>query len=345
MQKLSLAFIDHSFHKKSRSGDFLREIFRERFDIVDYWDESWHGGLTVSPDDINKHDYAFYFQSLNPVSELRKIKVPILWAPMYDGIKFNYIRWKAISQFDIKVLSFSRRITKWLERFSMPVLSLQYYAKPHEGSPTSSTEGNRLFFWYRGDVSFDDLKRLIDPGEIKQFVYFENPDPNGQTTPMTDEDVRRFKIKRVSESFLPKEKYLDLVDSANIFVAPRRKEGIGMSFVEALARGKCVIGYKDATLDEYVTDGIDGLLFDEETKSLDMRRVVEIAAAARSRAAAGYATWLSEREKIPSFLLEPYRARRSALSVALWSTLDSCAAFYRKVRYYVSTKLWNRSSP
>ena len=37
MAKKKLAFVDHNYHKKTRSGDFLREIFSEYFIIDDYW--------------------------------------------------------------------------------------------------------------------------------------------------------------------------------------------------------------------------------------------------------------------------------------------------------------------
>ena len=37
MAKKKLAFVDHNYHKKTRSGDFLREIFSKDFIIEDFW--------------------------------------------------------------------------------------------------------------------------------------------------------------------------------------------------------------------------------------------------------------------------------------------------------------------
>ena len=37
VKKQHLAFVDHSFHIKTRSGDFLRNIFKEKYIINDYW--------------------------------------------------------------------------------------------------------------------------------------------------------------------------------------------------------------------------------------------------------------------------------------------------------------------
>ena len=37
MGKEKLVFVDHIFHTKSRSGDFLREIFKKHYEIIDVW--------------------------------------------------------------------------------------------------------------------------------------------------------------------------------------------------------------------------------------------------------------------------------------------------------------------
>ena len=37
MAKKKLAFVDHNYHQKTRSGDFLREIFSKDFIIDDFW--------------------------------------------------------------------------------------------------------------------------------------------------------------------------------------------------------------------------------------------------------------------------------------------------------------------
>ncbi len=37
MQKKRLAYIDFWGHQDTRSGDFLREIFSEEFEIIDFW--------------------------------------------------------------------------------------------------------------------------------------------------------------------------------------------------------------------------------------------------------------------------------------------------------------------
>ena len=35
--KNTLAYVDHNYHIKTKSGDFLREIFKSKFKIKNYW--------------------------------------------------------------------------------------------------------------------------------------------------------------------------------------------------------------------------------------------------------------------------------------------------------------------
>ena len=37
--KNKLAYVDHNYHFKTRSGDFLRDVFKSKFSIKDFWIE------------------------------------------------------------------------------------------------------------------------------------------------------------------------------------------------------------------------------------------------------------------------------------------------------------------
>jgi glycosyltransferase involved in cell wall biosynthesis len=53
----------------------------------------------------------------------------------------------------------------------------------------------------------------------------------------------------------------DIAASA-LYVAPRFHEGIGLSFLEAMAMGRCVIAVNNPTMNEYIIDGENGFLYD-----------------------------------------------------------------------------------
>ena len=44
VEKKSACVVDHSFHMKTGSFDFIREFLQEEYDLRNYWDYSWDGG-------------------------------------------------------------------------------------------------------------------------------------------------------------------------------------------------------------------------------------------------------------------------------------------------------------
>ena len=51
MHKKRLAYVDYWSHKYTKSGDFLREILSEEFEITDFW---WKPNEKIPLDEINK---------------------------------------------------------------------------------------------------------------------------------------------------------------------------------------------------------------------------------------------------------------------------------------------------
>jgi glycosyltransferase involved in cell wall biosynthesis len=336
IKKPSLAFVDHSAHLKSHSGDFLREIFKDQFEITDYFDESWKGGKTVSPEIINKHDFVFYFQSINPPSELKKIRIPILWAPMYDGIKFNWFYWKTYSMFsNLKILSFSKTITSYIKQFDINTLNLQYYKSPI----FAENNQKHTFYWDRGIIDFDIIKKVINPKDIDSLTLLKITDPGKQGTSVSPDDIKTYKINLVEADFLPSEKYLEYVQRCNIFVAPRKKEGIGMSFIEALSMGKVVIGYDDATLNEYITHDTDGYLFKKNPSFLDLSNIENIKLNSKTRYEEGYKAWQRDKDQIIPFFLSPSKKEVSKISLNFWIMVYNLRAMIHKRFYQIKKYL------
>ena len=58
----------------------------------------------------------------------------------------------------------------------------------------------------------------------------------------------------LKKNFLPKKKFLNLIKKSDIFICPRKKEGIGMAQVEAISMGKYLIGTKDSTMEDYIVN-------------------------------------------------------------------------------------------
>ena len=69
MNKKPLAFVDHIFHIKSKSGDFLREIFKKEYTITNIWVDK---SLNFS-DKIESFEDIFFFQIFPKVETLNTL--------------------------------------------------------------------------------------------------------------------------------------------------------------------------------------------------------------------------------------------------------------------------------
>ena len=58
--KKKLAYVDFWSHKYTKSGDFLRKILSEEFEIIDFW---WKPRMKIPIDRLNKFEHIFQIQS------------------------------------------------------------------------------------------------------------------------------------------------------------------------------------------------------------------------------------------------------------------------------------------
>lgn len=303
--KPTMAFVDHSFHKTTGSADFyIKEFLAPHFEITRYQDEAWHGGKHVAVSELNKYEYVFFCQIINPLLDLRKLKAKIIWAPMYGGVRLNYFYWKSLSYLPIKILCFSERIYERCQKFGIDVLKVRYFLDP-DAFRIPLPPPNKIipFFWYRGSITFADLKKIIDPKQIDSFIYKSNPDPFCQKEIISADDIKNFKMRIIEGGYSSKEEYLALLSEANVFIAPREKEGIGMSFLEAMAMGQCVIANNDATMNEYIKHEYTGYLFDlQNPKMLDFSHLESVIHRSQEKARSGYEEWEEDRKKVVPFI-------------------------------------------
>ena len=301
--KKKLAFIDHSFHKKTKSANFLRDLFNEHFKVDSFWDDSWSGGVEFDISICEDYDYIFYFQVLNKIEDISKIRAKIIWAPMYDGQRLDYLYWKYLSTTNILILAFSESIENQCKKFNIRHLYIKKYIDPDKFTKQIKFEGNNIFFWYRGGLKFNDIKNKLNPNEIDSFVYLSNPDPKYEKEIISNIDIANYKLTVVESKFIPKEDYLEYLYNSNIFIAPRMQEGIGMSFLEALAIGHSIIAYNDSTMNEYIINGYNGYLFDNNTDKINLKINNLILRNNQKNKKINYLKWFEKKNEIIKFII------------------------------------------
>ena len=153
--KKKLAYVDFWTHKDTKSGDFLREILSEQYEIVDFW---WEPRKKFPLDELKSYDYIFFFHIIFPYQLMKKLYgKKMMWAPMYDGLDksgvINFenpilkkIFWQQMSSLGVKILKFSEKITENIGNVKLDTLSLKYYIKPDLSKIEFNQKKLNIFF-------------------------------------------------------------------------------------------------------------------------------------------------------------------------------------------------------
>ena len=94
-----------------------------------------------------------------------------------------------------------------------------------------------------------------------------------------------------------------MLASANVFIAPRQAEGIGHAFLEAMAEGMVIVSNDAPTHSEYISHGLNGLLFSNRA-ALDIGLSSEMGNLAWQTMQHGRAEWHGQIPFLLQFLKE-----------------------------------------
>jgi hypothetical protein len=262
--KIKLAILDHNYHFKTRSSDFIRNILKKEFLIKDFWIDK----KLKLKDNFFLYENYYFHQILPPLKVLEKLKNKnLMWAPMYDSphypMGFSPLLWKIINYYNIKVLSFSKKLSDLMSESNVNFINLSYYKKSIIKKVKNKNKVN-IFFWFRNDLQIKDWINLFKPSTVNKIDLFSHKD---QIKPNIPNNIKnKYKINLITSNFTKKNTFLKILNKNDIFVAPRKIEGIGMSLVEALAQGKYVVGYNESTMNEYIINKKIGLLIPSKKK-------------------------------------------------------------------------------
>lgn len=283
---MKLLFIDHEFHLKTKSAEFFVSILKKAFDVTEHYYSCYY--RTGAHHAMQDHDAAVIWEF--PISRNR-FYIPgkrNIFVPMYDNEWGSYWQWKRIAWSGMGVISFCDKVTRHARRCGVKnILDVRYFPEADK-LPQELGDPRRVFLWERGDVTRAFAETLFPPAEG---YVFET---------------------KGKDDFWPREDYLKRLSACGVVIAPRKKEGIGMAYLEAMAMGKCVVAHNDATMDEYIEDGRTGLLFDsgaaDPIAPAAVARVCEnLSVAIKSHSA----RWRADAQKINAFIASQAPCRPS----------------------------------
>jgi hypothetical protein len=310
-----IAYIDHSFHRTTRSTEFLPELLQRHGHVVEhFWDDAWRGRPPVAWSEVAAHDVVIMFQSFcRPDSPYFRLSHPnVIYIPMLDqfglwqGPIYNLSAfWEPFQ--GSKVLNFSNALQSMTTAFGIASHFARYY-QPVAGPPAPARDGLHGFFWLRRELQlpWKTIRQLIQGVRFDSFHIHLATDPGTDAPQLPSaEDVARHHIT-TSTWFEHKADLHALMERANVYFAPRAEEGIGQSFLEAMGRGQCVVAPNQGTMNEYILPGFNGLLFDiRDPQPLDFSDVARLGARARESTIAGRAAWENAEEELVRFVLAP----------------------------------------
>jgi len=335
---MRIAIVDHSFHRKTGSSAFFRRILEGLGTVTVFWDDSWRTGRVdtslVRGLLDGEFDRIVFYQVFWPTELVLQLGITeAVFVPMYDDIRRkNSEWWKGYR--GCRFINFSRALDDQLEQHAGECLSVQYFPEPVESNRTS--DGGLVgFFWQRNrSLQWKTIWNVASGIEWKQFNLHWVPDPGQRTAARPSKDFCSQYSICFSEWFDDPSEFAKLMSSADVYFAPRLYEGIGMGFLEAMARGQCVVAPDSATHNEYITSGVNGILYDPEVPgpvALADARV--LGAAARNSCREGYVHWKAQENQIRNFVnaspcvIDCDRARRTlsdaSPSSRLWRTRGS----------------------
>jgi hypothetical protein len=250
---LRIAFIDHAYHRVTKSADFFVDLLRTRFDVTVYYagiqSEDMVGDILMADFDIVVLWQTEYLAPVFIAAKQRTVCIP-----MYDGTGGAPEHfWTHMRQ--ARLISFCQTMHRRLVSLGLNSLPVQYMKDPATFAPVADYTMPRAVFWQRlpeQGLTSARVRAMLGP-DVHLHVHNAPDTVSPEHYPAHGADT-------VSYFDLDHNVLAQEMDQANIFVASRHNEGIGMGLLEAMARGMVVIAHDAPTHDEYITHGVNGLL-------------------------------------------------------------------------------------
>ncbi|MUG73949.1 glycosyltransferase [Paenibacillus validus] len=311
---MKIAFIDHSFHKKTKSSNFFIELLiKNGLQVECLWDDSWCGGEPVVFDKIASDYEAFIFWQQVPQTSVKffQTNANIIYIPMLDNfgsdreLHWNRNHWRNFA--GTKVLSFSKALYNAFLGQGVASMYTAYYPDPSEYEANFDLEKNNAFFWQRrpDQINWDIIKDYIDEKDFDSIHIHMAEDPGFKNQKPSNKDILKYNIT-LSEWFADKSEYKNLLKQTQVYFTPRKSEGIGLSFLEAMAMGKCVAAPNYGTMNEYIINGMNGILYELDYPgkiSFSKNKTLEICKRARESVEIGFESWKKRESEIIDFII------------------------------------------
>ena len=296
--KKRVLFLGGESHQTTKSHHFFLKILSNTYQIDEYYVD-YNKTAKARWKEIEKfssthYDIVICWQYMPLIKDLKK-RLNFsqgIFIPMYDGMVStdNFRRWKNYEEF--LIICFCKKVYDDLTREGFSCRYIQYFPKPSKELNLGNSHS--LFFWNRLEaINSQIVEKLFGNYPLEKVVIHKALDPN-QT--FVRPSGKMSEIVEYTSWFPEKKDMLAAIEQSAFYIAPRLAEGIGMSFLEAMAMGRCVIAPDIPTMNEYIQDGKTGYLYEYgDIEPILFENIQAIQKQTYSYMSEGYEKW--ERDK------------------------------------------------
>ena len=234
--------------------------------------------------------------------------------PMLDGCPDVKKSEKWYPYRDWQMICFSQRLGRELKSAGFSAHTIQYFPQPRKVQAWGALDS--AFFWFRRpEISCELVEKLFSGSGVRKIHVHNCPDPGVGPVVAPGADRMSYSF---STWFDQKSELFEKAGESAFYMAPRAKEGIGMSFLEAMAEGRCVVAPDRPTMNEYIVHGETGFLYDLSCAApLRIEEVRNIQQQAHAFIREGFSRWEEDKEKIFDWMTAPVRFLRLRLILCM----------------------------
>ncbi|GGJ39520.1 glycosyltransferase family 4 protein [Neoroseomonas lacus] len=305
---MRVAFFGLGYHAKTGSSRFLLDLLERHATVDTFFAEADVAAVRRAAPDFNEAQYdAIVIWQLHEAFALLSGRHPnVTFAPMYDAMwRGGAFTWKP-SFNAAKILCFSWALRGEVMRRAPVHTHVQYFPDPASVAPVTDFDTLRGFLWYRRrDIPPESAFALTRGTPFASLAIHDAPDP-GHEAPFPAAAPAHIGQLVRSDWSADGGTFATALTGANVFFAPRPLEGIGMAFLEAMARGLCVVARDAPTMNEYLSHGRNGLLYGPGWREpLDFAAARDLGAQARETILRGHARWQAGLPALLDFITTP----------------------------------------
>ena len=292
-----LLFIGHAFHNKTKSSQFIQDLLETKYEITKFFFDPYMDTMEKFAQlKGQKFDIVVLWQIMPDISKLKEFTSfdKIAFFPMYDGVpKLSDPIWNEYRECNI--INFSKTLHNECKKYGLSSYYIQYFPKPKE----ILNEGNEksVFLWQRIEkVNPKIIEKTLGAENVEYLYHHQVPDPEQKLVLPSKEFDGKVKTSTWFDTREDMDKY---IQECAIYYAPRKYEGIGMSFLEAMAMGRCVIAPDYPTMNEYIKNGVNGYLYNLKfPQKIKIKNIRQIQQNTHEYIKNGYIEWENNKYKI-----------------------------------------------